>query len=173
LKENKNNYTRRIKQKYLTVGTVPKYLTVGTVPKSNKKNKNTSLSEQFQNPIPKWINQTHKYITVHFPGLEQELEKSDGVKLVLCPLSGADPGFQVRGVAHLNKLRRAEGGAKIVGVFRVKNHDFAPKNLIFSNCGGRRENFEGISCEKSRFYRQKSFFSILGGGGGAWIRPCL
>jgi hypothetical protein len=35
----------------------------------------------------------------------------------------------------------AEGGAKIVGVFRVKNHDFTPKNLIFSNFrggGGRR-----------------------------------
>jgi hypothetical protein len=32
--------------------------------------------------------------------------------------SGADPGFQVRG-AHLKKLRRAEGGAKILGVFRV------------------------------------------------------
>jgi hypothetical protein len=36
-------------------------------------------------------------------------------------------------VAHLKKLRRAEGGAKIVGVFRVKNHDFTPKNDIFSN----------------------------------------
>ena len=38
-------------------------------------------------------------------------------------------------------MRRAEGGAKIVGVFRVKNHDFTPKNLIFSNFrgGGRRE----------------------------------
>ena len=45
---------------------------------------------------------------------------------------GADPGFQVRG-AHLKKLRRAEAGAKIVGVFRVKNHDFTPKNHIFSN----------------------------------------
>ena len=44
--------------------------------------------------------------------------------------SGADPGFQVRG-AHLKKLRRAEGGAKIFGVFRVKNHDFTPKNRIF------------------------------------------
>ena len=63
------------------------------------------------------------------------------------------------GGAHLKKLRRAEGGAKIVGVFRVKNHDFTPKNLIFSNCGGRRENFWGISCEKSRFYAKK------------WIRP--
>jgi hypothetical protein len=47
-------------------------------------------------------------------------------------IAGADPGFQVRG-AHLKKLRRAEGGAKIVGVFRVKNHDFTPKKHIFSN----------------------------------------
>ena len=38
--------------------------------------------------------------------------------------------------AHLKKLRRAEGGAKIVGVFRVKNHDFTPKNHIFSNVRG-------------------------------------
>ena len=78
--------------------------------------------------------------------------------------SGADPGFQVRG-EHLKKLRRAEGGANIFGVFRVKNHDYTPKNHIFTNCGGRRENFWGISCEKSRFYAKKSyFFPILGGG---------
>ena len=54
---------------------------------------------------------------------------------VLCT-TGADPGFQVRGL-HLKKLRRAKGGAKIVGVFRVKNHDFTPKNHIFSNFRGR------------------------------------
>jgi hypothetical protein len=65
-------------------------------------------------------------------------------------MSGVDPVFQVRG-AHLKKLRRAEGGANIFGVFRVKNHDFTPKNHIFSNCEGRRENFWGISFEKSRF----------------------
>jgi hypothetical protein len=29
-------------------------------------------------------------------------------------------------------LRRAQGGANIFGVFRVKNHDFTPKNHIFS-----------------------------------------
>ena len=47
------------------------------------------------------------------------------------PNTGADPGFQVRGGgggggggAHLKKLRRAEGGAKMFGVFRVKNHGF-------------------------------------------------
>jgi hypothetical protein len=46
-----------------------------------------------------------------------------------------DPGFKVRRV-HLKKLRRAEGGAKIFGVFRVKNHDFRLKNHIFSNFRG-------------------------------------
>ena len=38
--------------------------------------------------------------------------------------------FKLGGV-HLRKLRRAEGGAKMFGVFRVKNQDFTPKNLIF------------------------------------------
>jgi hypothetical protein len=57
--------------------------------------------------------------------------------------AGADPGFQVRG-AHLKKLRRAEGGTKIFGVFRVKNHDFTPKKSYF--------------------------FPILGGGGGGGAR---
>ena len=34
--------------------------------------------------------------------------------------TGADPGFQVGGGgAYLKKLRRAEGGAKMFGVFRV------------------------------------------------------
>ena len=37
--------------------------------------------------------------------------------------AGADPGYQVRGGAL----------KKIVGVFRVKNHDFTPKKNIFSN----------------------------------------
>jgi hypothetical protein len=56
------------------------------------------------------------------------------------------------GGAHLKKLRRAEGGAKNFGVFRVKNHDFTQKKFIY--------------------------FPILGGGGARrmrppWIRPCL
>jgi hypothetical protein len=40
------------------------------------------------------------------------------------------------GEAQLKKLRRAEGSAKIFGVFRVKNHDFTPKIHIFSNFKG-------------------------------------
>jgi hypothetical protein len=31
----------------------------------------------------------------------------------------------------LNELRRAEGAAKVFGVFRVKNHDFTPKKSYF------------------------------------------
>jgi hypothetical protein len=46
-------------------------------------------------------------------------------------ISGADPGFKIRG-----------GGAL--------------KKIVPS--GGRRENFWGISCEKSRFYAKKSYF---------------
>ena len=94
-------------------------------------------------------------------------------------LTGADPGFQVRGGgggAHLKKLRRAEGDAKIFGVFRVKNHDFTPKNHIFpilgGGGGGGARNFWGISCEKSRFYAKKIIFlPILGGGGAPGAPP--
>ena len=39
--------------------------------------------------------------------------------------------FKLGGGAHLKKLRRAEGGANILGVFRVKNHDFTPKKSNF------------------------------------------
>ena len=33
-------------------------------------------------------------------------------------------------------MRRAEGGAKIFGVFRVKNQDFTPKNIFYPILGG-------------------------------------
>ena len=72
--------------------------------------------------------------------------------------TGADPGFQVRG-AHLKKLRRAEGCAKIVGVFRVKNHDFTPINHIFFNCGGRHENFGVFRVKNHNFTPKNHIFS--------------
>ena len=40
--------------------------------------------------------------------------------------------FKLGWGGHLKKLRRAE----MFGVFRVKNHDFTPKNHIFSNFRG-------------------------------------
>jgi hypothetical protein len=58
-------------------------------------------------------------------------------------MSGADPGFQVRGGA-LKKI--------------------APS-------GGRREIFWGISCEKSRFYAIKSYFFPILGGARAGCAP--
>ena len=75
--------------------------------------------------------------------------------------SGADPGFQVRGWgggAHLKKLRRAEGGAKIFGVFRVKNHDFTPKKSYFSNFRGTREIFGVFHVKNHDFTPKKSYF---------------
>ena len=68
----------------------------------------------------------HAYTTV---GLS-----TASIRLKYHMISGADPGFQVRGGAHLKKWRRAEVGAKIV-------------------CG--------ISCEKSRFDANKSYFFQL------------
>ena len=77
-------------------------------------------------------------------------------------MQGRIQDFKLGG-AHLKKLRRAEEGANILGVFRVKNHYFTPKNHSFYNYGGRREKFWGISYEKSRFYAKKTyFFPILG-----------
>ena len=77
-------------------------------------------------------------------------------------------------VTDFKKLRRAEGGAKIVGVFRVKNHDFTPKKSYFSNFRGGARNFWGISCEKSRFYAKKIiFFFNFRGGARAGCAPSL
>jgi hypothetical protein len=56
--------------------------------------------------------------------------------MYLRTITGADPGFQVRGGA-LKKI--------------------APS-------GGRREHFWGISCEKSRFYAKITCFPIAKGG---------
>jgi hypothetical protein len=55
------------------------------------------------------------------------------IALISSSYAGADPGFKVRGGA-LKKI--------------------APS-------GGKREHFWGISCEKSRFYANKSYFFQL------------
>ena len=62
----------------------------------------------------------------------------------IIPKTGADPGFQVRGGAL--------------------------KKIVPS--GGRRENFWGISCEKSRFYEKKNhIFSNFRGGARRVLPP--
>jgi hypothetical protein len=62
------------------------------------------------------------------------------------------------GGAHLKKLRRAEGGAKIFGVFRVKNHDFTPKNHIFTIAVGGAKIFEVFRVKNHDFTPKKSYF---------------
>ena len=85
------------------------------------------------------------------------------------------------GGAHVKKLRRVEGGAKIVGVFRVKNHDFTPKNHIFPMAEGGAKIF-GVFRVKNHDFTPKNhfFFNFRGGGARAgcappppWIRPWL
>jgi hypothetical protein len=76
------------------------------------------------------------------------------------------------GGAHLKKLRRAKGGAKIFGVFLVKNHDFTPKNHIFPILGGAREIF-GVFHVKNHDFTPKKiiFFPILGGARAGCAPP--
>jgi hypothetical protein len=50
-------------------------------------------------------------------------------------------------------LRRAEGGAKIFGVFRVKNHDFTPKIIFF--WGGRTRRAPSLKLEKNMIFWRK------------------
>ena len=54
----------------------------------------------------------------------------------LVTIQGRIQDFKLGGGAHLKKLSRAEGGTIFWGVFRVKNHDFTPKNHFFSNFRG-------------------------------------
>jgi hypothetical protein len=61
------------------------------------------------------------------------LTKRHGMHYEVIFCTGADPGFQVRGGA-LKKIAPSEG---------------------------KRENFWGISCEKSRFYAKTSYFFQL------------
>jgi hypothetical protein len=59
------------------------------------------------------------------------------VWVIICSLlrTGADPGFPVRG-GGLKKIAPSGGWRENLRVFRVKNHDFTPKNHIFSNFRG-------------------------------------
>ena len=72
-------------------------------------------------------------------------------------MQGRIQDFKLGG-AHLKKLRRAKGGAKIVGVFREKNHDFAAKNHIFPILGGAREIFGVFHVKNHDFTPKISYF---------------
>jgi hypothetical protein len=72
-------------------------------------------------------------------------------------VTGADPGFQVRGGA-LKKIAPIGGRREIVwGISCEKSRFYANKSYFFQL---RREarKCRGISCDKSRFYAKKSNF---------------
>ena len=93
--------------------------------------------------------------------------------------SGADLGFEVRGGGGggggARKKIAPSGGRRenFWGISCEKSRFYAKKSY-FSNGGGRRENCWGISCEKSRFYAKKSyFFPILGGARAGCAPPWI
>jgi hypothetical protein len=61
-------------------------------------------------------------------------------------------------------LRRAEGGAKDFGVFRVKNHDFTPKNHIFPIAEGGAKIFGVFHVKNHDFTPKNHIFSNFRGG---------
>ena len=63
----------------------------------------------------------------------------------------ADAGFQVREGGALKKMAPSGGRREQFWGIPCEKSRFHAKNHIFFNCRGRRENFWGISCEKSRF----------------------
>jgi hypothetical protein len=81
-----------------------------------------------------------RYYSETFMEIASVMDRIEELSIELCYslFQGRIQDFKLGGGAHLKKLRRAEGGAKMCGVFRVKNHDFMPKNLIFSNFRGGR-----------------------------------
>ena len=84
--------------------------------------------------------------------------------MFFCTEQGRIQDFKLGG-ASLKKIAPSRGRRENFWGISCEKSRFYAKNHIFSNCGGRRENFWGISCEKSRFYAKKSyFFPILGGG---------
>ena len=87
------------------------------------------VSSKFSYKLPTLLTKKHSNI------LYESLSFLSNLKN-LVSYRGRIHDFKLGG-AHLKKLRRAEGGAKIVGVFRVKNHDFKPKNYIFFQFKGR------------------------------------
>jgi hypothetical protein len=72
-------------------------------------------------------------------------------------MSGVDPGFQVRGGA-LKKIAPSRGRLENIWGISCEKSRFYAKKSYFSNFRGGARNFWGISCEKSRFYAKKIIF---------------
>ena len=65
------------------------------------------------------------------------------------------------GEAHFKKLRRVQGGAKMFGEFRVKNHDFTTKIIFFPIAEGGAKMFGVFRVKNHDFTQTKSYFFQL------------
>ena len=82
-------------------------------------------------------------------------------------LTRADPGFQVRGGA-LKKIAPSGGRRENFWGIPCEKSRFYVTKSYFSNFRRGARNLWGISCEKSRFYAKKNhIFSNFRGGGRA------
>ena len=87
------------------------------------------------------------------------------------PFPGADPGFQVKGGgAALKKIAPSGGGREIFWGISCEKSRFYAKKSYFSKFRGGVRNFWGISCEKSRFYAKKNHIFSNFRGGAHWVR---
>ena len=87
--------------------------------------------------------------------------------------------FKLGGGAHLKKWRRAEEGAKILGVFRVKKITILRQKILFFTIAEGGANIFGIFRVKNHdFTPTNHIFSNFRGGASRvrpppWIRPCI
>ena len=103
------------------------------------------------------------------PGSAPAISRSKTMALTVS--SGADPGFQVRGGA-VKQIAPSGGRRENFWGISCEKSRFYAKKLYFSNFRGGARNFWGISCEKSRFYAKKNhIFSNFRGGGRASGAP--
>jgi hypothetical protein len=86
--------------------------------------------------------------------------------------TGADPGFQVRGGA-VKKIAPSGGRRENFWGISCEKSRFYAKKSYFSNFRGGTRNFWGISCEKSRFYAKKNHIFSNFRGGARRVRPPL
>ena len=85
--------------------------------------------------------------------------------------SGADPGFQVRGGGALKKIAPSRGRRENFWGISCEKSRFYAKKSYFSNFRGVARNFWGISCEKSRFYAKKNHIFTNFSWGARRVRP--
>jgi hypothetical protein len=97
-------------------------------------------------------------------------------------MQGRIQDFKLGG-AHLKKSRRAEGGAKNFGVFRVKNHDFTTNKIIFFPITEGGAKIVGVFHVKNHDFTPKNHIfstdnclflisgAVPGGGGAPGARP--